>query len=67
MYRLFRFLYGYCSSCIGVNNVKQAIDSNQNPLVLTERRDHAQLLHQLLVDKGFDALLLVGAMKAKEP
>lgn len=49
-----------------VNDVKQAIDSNQNPLVLTERRDHAQLLHQLLVDKGFDALLLIGAMKAKD-
>jgi superfamily II DNA or RNA helicase len=49
-----------------VNDVKQAIDSNQNPLVLTERRDHAQLLHQLLVNKGFDALLLVGAMKAKD-
>jgi superfamily II DNA or RNA helicase len=49
-----------------VNDVKQAIDSNQNPLVLTERRDHAHLLHQLLVDEGFDALLLVGGMKAKD-
>ena len=50
----------------GVCIVEQAIDSNQNPLVLTERRDHAQLLNQLLVDKGFDALLLIGAMKAKD-
>jgi superfamily II DNA or RNA helicase len=49
-----------------INGVKKAIGANQNPLVLTERRDHAKLLHQLLVDKGFDALLLVGAMKAKE-
>ena len=49
-----------------VNDVKQAIDSNKNPLVLTERRDHAQLLHQLLIDEGFEALLLVGAMRAKE-
>lgn len=49
-----------------VSDVKQSIDSNKNPLVLTERRDHAQLLHQLLIDEGFVALLLVGAMRARE-
>lgn len=37
-----------------------------NPLVLTERREHAEVLSRLLVDKGYDTVVLRGAMRARE-
>lgn len=49
-----------------VFDIKQACLSNANPLVLTERREHAKLLHELLLNEEIEAVLLYGSMKAKE-
>lgn len=49
-----------------VYDIKQVCLANANPLVLTERREHAKLLHELLLNEGMEAVLLYGSMKAKE-
>lgn len=49
-----------------VFDIKQACLANANPLVLTERREHAKLLHELLLNEGIEVALLYGSMKAKE-
>jgi superfamily II DNA or RNA helicase len=47
-----------------VADILLSIDAQRQPLVLTERREHAQMLHRLLQDKGIDSVILTGAMKA---
>jgi superfamily II DNA or RNA helicase len=47
-----------------VADILLSIDAQRQPLVLTERREHAQKLHRLLQDKGIDSVILTGAMKA---
>ncbi len=49
-----------------VADILQSIDAQRHPLVLTERREHAQMLHRLLQDKGIDSVILTGAMKAAD-
>lgn len=45
-----------------VNNVRKG----RHPIVLTERRDHAEKLNDLLNENGIDSIILKGAMKATE-
>ena len=49
-----------------INDVAEQIKEGKCPLVLTERREHAELLNQLLIDKGFQTVILRGAMRVKE-
>jgi superfamily II DNA or RNA helicase len=49
-----------------LQSILQSIDAQRHPLVLTERREHAQMLHRLLQDKGIDSVILTGAMKATD-
>lgn len=49
-----------------VDDVIAKIADDRHPLVLTERREHAELINQLLTDQGFDPVILKGAMRANE-
>ena len=49
-----------------IEDVVAAISSQRNPLVLTERRDHALALGKLLGEKGISYQVLRGAMKTRE-
>lgn len=49
-----------------INDVAEQIKEGKCPLVLTERREHAELLNQFLIDKGFQTVILRGAMRVKE-
>ena len=49
-----------------VEDVSTKIGEGAHPLVLTERREHAELLNQLLIKKEFQTIVLRGAMRAKE-
>ncbi|NOQ81362.1 MAG: DEAD/DEAH box helicase [Methylophaga sp.] len=49
-----------------INDVAGQIKEGKCPLVLTERREHATLLNQLLIDKKFKTVILRGAMRVKE-
>lgn len=45
-----------------IDNVREG----RHPIVLTERRDHAETLNNLLNENGIDSIILKGAMKAAE-
>lgn len=49
-----------------VADVVQSVSENRHPLVLTERREHAQQINRLLQERGIDSVMLTGAMKAAE-
>ncbi len=49
-----------------VADIQQSVHAQRHPLVLTERREHAQMLHRLLQEQGIDSVMLTGAMKAAE-
>ncbi len=49
-----------------VADVADQLKEGANPLVLTERREHAQLLCQEFTDAGYEAVVLRGAMRARE-
>jgi superfamily II DNA or RNA helicase len=49
-----------------VDDVALAVDEGRNPILLTERREHVQLLCDLLRDKDISFTVLRGGMKAKE-
>ncbi len=49
-----------------VDDVVMETKNGRNPLVLTERREHATLLSELLINLGFEVVVLQGGMKAKE-
>jgi len=49
-----------------VNDILSTLKKNRNPLVLTERREHATKLGEMLTKLDVNALVLKGAMKAKE-
>ena len=49
-----------------IDDILNAIDQHRNPLVLTERRDHAMVLGEMLSNKGIRVQVLRGAMPAKE-
>lgn len=49
-----------------VKDILEEVSQSSHTLVLTERREHAVLLSELLHQKKIDNLVLRGAMKAKE-
>lgn len=49
-----------------VQDVSDQIENGANPLVLTERRAHAEFLSQMLSERGYETVVLRGAMRAKE-
>ena len=49
-----------------IADILSAVAQQRHPIVLTERRDHAELLGELLSQKGICFQLLRGAMGAKE-
>ncbi len=53
-------------SKIIVADVITQIRLGKNPLVLTERRQHAESINQNLIDAGITTVILKGAMRAKE-
>ena len=49
-----------------VSDVIDSVRENRHPIVLTERREHAEMINNLLKESGIDSLILKGAMKAAE-
>ncbi len=49
-----------------VDDVIEKIADEKHPLVLTERREHAEIINGLLIERGIDSVILKGAMRAKE-
>ena len=47
-------------------DISTQLEKGANPLVLTERREHAEILNRILTDKGCNTVVLRGAMRAKE-
>jgi len=49
-----------------MSDVIDNVCEGRHPIVLTERRDHAETLNNLLKENGIDSIILKGAMKAAE-
>jgi len=49
-----------------VSNVINSVRNNRHPIVLTERREHAETINNLLKERGVTSIMLKGAMKAAE-
>ena len=49
-----------------VNDVLNSVAQSRNPLVLTERREHAEQINKLLIDSGIESIVLKGAMSSTE-
>lgn len=49
-----------------VDDVIENISKGKHPLILTERREHAEMINQLLIERGINSVILRGAMRAKE-
>ncbi len=49
-----------------VKDIGTQIDDGANPLLLTERREHAEFISQQLADKGYETVVLRGATRTKE-
>lgn len=49
-----------------VSDVIGSVHENRHPIVLTERREHAEIINNLLKESGIDSVVLKGAMNAAE-
>ncbi|UZE94499.1 TOTE conflict system archaeo-eukaryotic primase domain-containing protein [Alkalimarinus alittae] len=49
-----------------INDVALSVNEGRNPILLTERREHVELLSDLLKDKSISFTVLRGGMKVKE-
>jgi len=49
-----------------VADVIDEITKGKHPLILTERREHAERIYQMLIEKDIHSVILKGAMRAKE-
>ena len=49
-----------------VDDVLGSIRQSKHPIVLTERREHAESINSILLDKDIDSIVLKGAMRAAE-
>jgi len=49
-----------------VDDVTVKISEGKHPMVLTERREHAELINRLLIKNKIDTVILKGGMPAKE-
>jgi len=48
------------------SDVINSVREDRHPIVLTERREHAEMINNLLKENGIDSIILKGAMKAAE-
>lgn len=48
-----------------VTDIEQAINTGRNPLVLTERTSHIELLVEMMKDKEYEVIVLTGDLKPK--
>ena len=49
-----------------MSDVIDSVYESRHPIVLTERREHAEMINNLLKENGIDSIILKGAMKAAE-
>lgn len=49
-----------------IKDIKEVVSLGKHPIVLTERREHAENINTLLCDNGIDSVILKGAMKSAE-
>jgi superfamily II DNA or RNA helicase len=49
-----------------VSDVIGSVREGRHPIVLTERREHAEMINNLLKESAIDSVILKGAMKAAE-
>jgi len=49
-----------------ISDVDKVIEEGRNPIILTERSSHIELLKRLMVDKQYDVVELSGRLKTKE-
>ena len=49
-----------------INDVLACLEQSKHPIVLTERREHAETINAMLLDRGIDSVVLKGAMRASE-
>lgn len=49
-----------------VSNVIDSVREGRHPIVLTERREHAEVINNRLKESAIDSVILKGAMKAAE-
>jgi len=49
-----------------IEDVLENVGQSRHTLVLTERREHAEQIHKLLVDNKIDSVILKGAMRAAD-
>ena len=49
-----------------IEDVLSCIQQSKHPIVLTERREHAETINSILLEKGIDSVVLKGAMRAAE-
>lgn len=49
-----------------INDVLSCLEQLKHPIVLTERREHAETINAMLLDRDIDSVVLKGAMRASE-
>lgn len=49
-----------------ISDILSVVAQQRHPIILTERREHAELLGELLLENGISFVFLRGAMSAKE-
>lgn len=49
-----------------INDVLACLEQSKHPIVLTGRREHAEMINAMLLDKEVDSVVLKGAMRASE-
>ena len=49
-----------------IDDILACIHQSKHPIVLTERREHAEAINTFLLEKGIDSVVLKGAMRAAE-
>lgn len=49
-----------------IDDVLASVHKNKHPIILTERREHAETINNKLLEKGIDSIVLKGAMRAIE-
>lgn len=49
-----------------IEDILACVHQFSHPIVLTERREHAETINAILLDKGIDSIVLKGAMRAAE-
>ena len=49
-----------------INDILACLEQSKHPIVLTERREHAEIINAMLLDSDIDSVALKGAMRASE-